>query len=555
MKTKKRIGILPVVLMIGIFPVLLSIFVLTILQTKNSVENLETYTYERLKSVTEGMDRYYCKELEMTGEVPYENEYIDSLVKDKIQLSLCLGNKVYLTSIRMPDGSRDEGFEIDSAIYSTVKNGEAFVTKIPINGENFYVYYGPFRNPDGEIIGMTFAGIPDKDIREQIRENIIGSVITAVVLCILFAAIVSVVAVSIKKPISQVVSVIDTLSAGNLNMDIDIVAPITELDILTDAAVKLKTSMSEIITSVMSKVADMDTSMEQISSGVNQINEASEGIVQAVDEVARGSVDMADSVQSTTTNMQGIGEKITVISNHANNASTDTDMVKEVCYQAKEQLSELLGANVSTVEIAKEVEKGINESAEAVENIGEAASAIRNIASQTSLLALNAAIEAARAGEAGRGFAVVADEISKLATQANNSSVEIQQVVNEIISTSNVNVELADKIMEAINNEGDVLKNLDSSFEMVEEKVQNTIRGITSISSETKILDESKSNIMDEVDTLSAISQQNAANCQETDASMEELRSIITQIHNEAQSTKECASALREAVSYFKLAH
>jgi methyl-accepting chemotaxis protein len=150
---------------------------------------------------------------------------------------------------------------------------------------------------------------------------------------------------------------------------------------------------------------------KSISSGASQQQQESDAVATAVHEM---------SATSDT------------VSQHANEAATASQSASDEANNAKLVLGDTVTSIQSLSTEIAQAGQVINTLEHDVKDISSILDVIRGIADQTNLLALNAAIEAARAGEQGRGFAVVADEVRSLASKTQDSTGEIQNMIEKL---------------------------------------------------------------------------------------------------------------------------
>lgn len=349
--------------------------------------------------------------------------------------------------------NESEGFAQLSRVMNASSQGVAEVTFKGVAQRVSYVSVGgQFPQQKWHLAFM----LPNEVIEAPVNEAMINATLLACAIMLLVGATVWIMLLPFRRQIKRLLEAMEDIAQGDgdlskrIHMDRE-----DELGKLGDAfnhfAAKVQAMIEQtrsltqrVDAGVSGAVAVCDKALSSVSKQKLEIST----VATAATEMAHTSQEMANSAQRA--------------SDFAEKAQQDSQDGMKIVAKATTGMQSL---STQVIEAAKVVRHLRTSS----EQIGEVLSVIRGIAEQTNLLALNAAIEAARAGEQGRGFAVVADEVRTLASRTQDSTANIQ----DIIQTLQQNALQAEQVME----EGVEQANVGQDLTI---QVETALTGITS---------------------------------------------------------------------------
>ena len=278
------------------------------------------------------------------------------------------------------------------------------------------------------------------DTLDELRwQNTIGQLLAGLLVAAAAIALLYVMAKQLTQPIIQITRSLHDVAEGE--GDLTTRLPETGNDEVTELAHsfnvflgKLQTLVADIkrSASAVEQGADATANVsEKTSAGINTQQNELDQVATAVHEMSAAIQEIAGSAQRAAT--------------AAGEANQAVDVGRDRVAAAVREVGRLAGEIEATAEVIRQLEQQSTQ-------ISTILDVIRNIADQTNLLALNAAIEAARAGEHGRGFSVVADEVRTLASRTQNSTQEIQQMIEALLTGTSQAVATMQRGKERVDN-------------------------------------------------------------------------------------------------------
>lgn len=305
-----------------------------------------------------------------------------------------------------------------------------------------------------------------------------------------------------------------------------------KLQNITDAQNK-----TELVLNNLSELSQkMKDGIEDIYHDIAKLSQSTTVTKEAMQQVSTGSTDTAEAVQNQLIQTEAIQDKVNTVNDAATHITVNMQQTLTVLENGNHDVEILVQKVEASVQNGAEVAEKLKTLDKYISEMNSIVELISGITSQTGLLALNASIEAARAGEAGRGFSVVATEISKMASQTNDATVHITELITNVSSAINEVVDVIYQMISGINEEKQSTANTAESFNIIQTNTVSIRDNIDSLAKNIIELKNANHVIVDSIQTISAISEEVSAHANETMNSEEENSEILNGIERKMQA-------------------
>ena len=376
-----------------------------------------------------------------------------------------------------------------------------------------------------QLLNLTNAKV--KTLEEQVTSNV--SFGTTLVVVIVLASLIIAFFTGYKTvnaitiPLKKVNDLLNIASSGDLTHNLDDSSQ-DEFGQLAKNCNKLILSLKELIRGINVRAEQLAAASEQTSTVTTQTTKSIQDQKAQIGLVATATTEMHSTSQMVSQNAEDTLLEI-------RNADQESNKVRDISLENKATI-EVLARDVE--DAAQVIHKLHQDSA----SIGSILDVIRGIADQTNLLALNAAIEAARAGEQGRGFAVVADEVRTLASRTQESTQEINAMIEVLQEGAEKAVSVMDQGKQQTARCVEQTELATQALDIISEAVKRAHDVSSQIEQSAREQNLVSQDISEKLETIVGIAEETTVGAQQTSESSEEVARLAEELQSSIRQFK-----------------
>ncbi|WP_456295233.1 methyl-accepting chemotaxis protein [Vibrio sp. AK197] len=380
-----------------------------------------------------------------------------------------------------------------------------------------------------EFAGQNWSltGYIDRDSIQSNTDTINWKITLALLVCAVLVIGISVALLHIAfKPLARLNSLVGELSQGQGDLTQRLTVD------SRDEIGQISNSINLFIEKLQAMFIEVSESSKEIDNAIQDLNSQSQSNSKTLEQHTL-------ETEQAITAIEELSASANSVEQSAGDAATLTETTNRNAEESKQTVTDAVNSVNALVDQVVAMSGTIGEMNRDTQEIGSVLQVIGEIAEQTNLLALNAAIEAARAGEQGRGFAVVADEVRALAARTQQSTSQINDIIDKLRLTA---------------------ENVVSDMTSTRERCESTAEHTNKVMDSLNVVTESVSEINDLNSLMATSAHEQRTVTEEVSRNMSAIQEIIRQLNANASQTisvsselKDTSEGLSSVVSRFKV--